>query len=63
MNDEGWIPREQPRGTEANGLCNCPNFEKKDNRDGNPPSLLLGISHLLNLNDIVINKKLDTFLE
>ncbi|KRX04043.1 Six-hairpin glycosidase-like protein [Pseudocohnilembus persalinus] len=63
MNDEGWIPREQPRGTEANGLCNCPNFEKKDNRDGNPPSLILGISHLLNLNDIVINEKLDTFLE
>lgn len=22
-------------------------FEKKDNRDGNPPSLLMGISHIL----------------
>lgn len=46
MNVEGWIPREQNRGTEAEGLCNCPNFLLKDNRDGNPPSLLLGIEYL-----------------
>lgn len=48
INEEGWIPREQPRGAEAKGLCSCPDFEAKDNRDGNPPSLLLGISYILN---------------
>ena len=47
ISDEGWICREQPRGTEANGLCSCPDFEKKNNKDGNPPSLLLGINYML----------------
>jgi len=24
MTDEGWIPREQSRGAESEGLCACP---------------------------------------
>ena len=46
MNDKGWIPREQTRGQEAEGLCDCPNFLDKDNRDANPPSLFLAIDFL-----------------
>ena len=48
MNENsGWIPREQTRGAEAVGLCNCPDFLIKDNRDGNPPSLILALEYLI----------------
>ncbi len=47
MNEEGWICREQSRGAEAVGLCSCTDFLKKDNRDGNPPSLLLAVAALI----------------
>ncbi|KAL4449892.1 hypothetical protein ABPG74_015011 [Tetrahymena malaccensis] len=47
MNEDGWICREQSRGEEAFGLCSCPAFIKKDNRDGNPPTLILTIEYFL----------------
>ncbi|EAS00773.2 mannosyl-oligosaccharide glucosidase (macronuclear) [Tetrahymena thermophila SB210] len=47
MNEDGWICREQSRGEEAFGLCSCPAFIKKDNRDGNPPTLILAIEYFL----------------
>ncbi|KAL4499136.1 hypothetical protein ABPG72_017038 [Tetrahymena utriculariae] len=47
MNEDGWICREQSRGEEAFGLCNCQQFIKKDNRDGNPPTLILAIEYFM----------------
>lgn len=43
----GWIPREQDRGIEREELCNCDRFLVKDDRDGNPPSLVLALGYLL----------------
>ncbi|EGR28287.1 mannosyl-oligosaccharide glucosidase, putative [Ichthyophthirius multifiliis] len=47
MTEDGWICREQTRGEEAEKLCNCPEFLWKDNRDGNPPSLILTIDFFI----------------
>lgn len=44
---DGWIPREQDRGIERVELCNCERFLAKDDRDGNPPSLVLPLAYLL----------------
>eukprot|EP01016_Furgasonia_blochmanni_P038008 TRINITY_DN4545_c0_g1_i1.p1 TRINITY_DN4545_c0_g1~~TRINITY_DN4545_c0_g1_i1.p1 ORF type:complete len:689 (-),score=121.57 TRINITY_DN4545_c0_g1_i1:111-2177(-) len=39
MNDDGWIPREQARGAEAESYM----LIKEDTREGNPPALMLPI--------------------
>lgn len=46
MNEDGWIPREQPRGAELRSYIP---WLAENHNEANPPTLIFSLMYLLNL--------------